>query len=217
MRSISFFVEDFGHETFLETLMQRLAREYYVSIEIEMESTRGGYGKAITELRQYVRYLQRGKKSSSDLIIVATDGNCKGFLERKKQIDEVVKDLGEAVICAIPDPHIERWLLLDSGAFKQVLGKGCTAPAYKCERNHYKKLLDEAITSAGKETLFGGLEYASLLVPLMDLEYLERTEESLGKLLKALRYRFQEWQRVDLQKPQILTGEQSSETGNPHT
>jgi Domain of unknown function (DUF4276) len=180
MPNVSFFVEDFGHEAFLEALVRRFEKEYSVSIgEIERGSVRGGHGKAISELKQYIRYLQKGKKPLPDLILVAIDGNCKGFLERKKQIDEVVKDLNERVISAIPDPHIERWLLLDSDAFKQVLGKGCTAPAYKCERDLYKKLLDEAITNAGKETRFGGLEYASMLVPVMNLEALERTESRL--------------------------------------
>ena len=202
MPRISFFVEDFGHETFLEALIRRFEKEYRVNIdEIERESVRGGHGKAMSELKQYIRYLQKGKKLLPDLIVVGIDGNCKGFLECKKQIDEIVKDLDEIVISAVPDPHIERWLLLDSVAFKQVLGKGCTAPAYKCERDLYKKLLDDAITSAGKETLFGGLEYASLLVPLMNLEYLERAEESLGRFLKALRYKFQEWQRLDARQP----------------
>ena len=85
------------------------------------------------------------------MIIVATDGNCKGFLERKRQIEEVVKSFSGLVICAIPDPHIERWLLLDSAAFKKVLGKGCAAPTYKCQRDLYKQLLGDAIVDAGEE------------------------------------------------------------------
>jgi len=92
---------------------------------------------AIKELKKYVRDLQRGRESLPDLLIVATDGNCKGFLERKRQIEEVTKEFTRLVICAIPDPHIERWLLLDSAAFKKVLGKGCTAPIQKCERDLY--------------------------------------------------------------------------------
>jgi len=31
----------------------------------------------------------------------------------------------------------------------------------------------------------------------MDLDYLERTEESLGRLLKELRHKFQEWERIE--------------------
>jgi hypothetical protein len=44
----------------------------------------------------------------------------------------------------------------------------------------------------------------------MDLEYLERIGDSLSKLLKDLRYKFQEWQRIDPQLPQT-----PPDTGNP--
>lgn len=129
------------------------------------------------------------------MIIVATDGNCKGFLERKRQIDYVTRRFGGLVICAIPDPHIERWLLLDSAAFKIVLGKGCASPTYKCQRDLYKQLLVDAIVDAGEEPFLGGLEYTKPLVDAMNLDHLERTEESLGRLLKSLRQKFQEWRR----------------------
>jgi hypothetical protein len=51
----------------------------------------------------------------------------------------------------------------------------------------------------------GGIEYTEDLVNAMDLEHLERAGDSLSKLLKELRHKFQEWQRA----------EQSPETGNP--
>lgn len=169
MHKINLFVEDFGHERFLDALLQRLAKRHNLLLEVNFSSSRGGYGTAIKELKKYIRDLQRGRESSPDLLIVATDGNCKGFSERKQQIEEVTKEFTELVICAIPDPHIERWLLLDSAAFKKVLGKGCTAPIQKCERDLYKRLLDNAITNAGKETLFDGMEYAKPIVDAMDL------------------------------------------------
>ena len=43
------------------------------------------------------------------------------------------------VILAPPDPHVERWLLLDGAAYKAVFGKGCDTPDLKCDRNHYKQ------------------------------------------------------------------------------
>ena len=97
------------------------------------------------------------------------------------------------VIYAIPDPHIERWLLLDSGAFKTVLGKGCPAPDQKCERDRYKYLLLEAIRGAGITPLLGGIEHAEDLVKAMDLQYLEQADDSLGRLLKALHDKFKGW------------------------
>ncbi|MCW5968029.1 MAG: hypothetical protein KIT57_05915 [Blastocatellales bacterium] len=90
------------------------------------------------------------------------------------------------MICAVPDPHLERWLLIDSGAFKKVLGKGCQAPDQKCERDRYKKLLLNAICNAGRTPLIGGLEHTEDIVNAMDLANLKMVDDSFGKLLKAL-------------------------------
>lgn len=88
---------------------------------------------------------------------------------------------------AIPDPHIERWLLLDSRGFKQVLGRGCAAPDRKCDRDRYKQLLDEAVRNTGVEPLLGGLEYAEDLLLTMDLDRAGRNDSSFGHLLDDLR------------------------------
>ncbi len=195
MRKINLFVEDRGHEVFLQALVQRLASQYGISIVIRLGSARGGYGKMVNKLKEYVNDLQGDPEDLPDLLIVATDGNCKGYSERKQEIDSAVKSFGGRVIYAIPDPHIERWLLLDSAAFKKVLGKGCDAPTQKCKRDLYKRLLLAAMRNTGVNPPLGGIEYTEDLVHAMNLEYLERTEDSLGKLLKALREIFKKWER----------------------
>ncbi|MEO8972729.1 MAG: hypothetical protein ABI406_14150 [Ktedonobacteraceae bacterium] len=199
MRNISLFVEDTGHREFLNAVLSRFAGQYKLNLTIKFESALGGHGKAITELKLYVRDLERNNKIVPDLLIAATDGNCKGYLARKQEVDNVTKHFGGAVICAIPDPHIERWFLLDSSAFKEAFGVGCSVPTYKCERHLYKKLYDEALTRAGQESILGGTEYVRTLVNAMDLDKLERSEDSLGRFLKSLRQQFQEWVRIDNQ------------------
>ena len=57
------------------------------------------------------------------MIVVATDANCIGLQQRAKEIEASAAI--SPVVLAIPDPHIERWLLLDGAAFKSVFGKGC--------------------------------------------------------------------------------------------
>jgi hypothetical protein len=215
MPSINFFVEDSAHERFLNALVQRFANQYGVHVEIEYGTVTGGHGRVITELKRYIRDLHRSRKGVPDLLIVATDGNCKGYLGRKQEVDEATKDFKGSVICAIPDPHIERWLLLDSAAFKKVLGKGCAAPTQKCERGLYKRLLLQAVRNTGAKPRLRGIEYAEALVNAMDLETLERKEPSLGKLLKALRHQFQEWEQAGhtSQTSQI----QPPATENPQT
>lgn len=201
MHTISCFVEDNGHRVFLTALLYRFAKQYDIAVDITFESARGGHGTVITELKQYVRDVQRDKFPPADLLVVATDGNCKGFAMRKQQIEGALKPFNGDVVYAIPDPHIERWLLLDSSAFKKVLGKGCSAPVYKCERDRYKRLLAEAVIHAGEKSVVGGLEYTEDLVNAMNLGKLERAEPSLGHLLKDLRQQFQAWQQAKQGQP----------------
>lgn len=197
MRKINLFVEDRGHAVFLQALVQRLANQYRISVVIRLGSARGGYGKMVSKLKEYINDLQGDQEDLPDLLIVATDGNCKGYSGRKQEIDNAARGFRGQVIYAIPDPHIERWLLLDSAAFKKVLGKGCSAPIQKCERALYKRLLLEAIRNTGVNPPLGGIEYTEDLVLAMNLDYLERAEDSLGKLLKALREIFREWERLE--------------------
>ena len=49
----------------------------------------------------------------------------------------------------------------------------------------------------------------------MNLDKLERTEESLGKLLKELRHKFQEWECSEHTAPQETPGSQSPDSDNP--
>lgn len=91
----------------------------------------GGHGKVTAELNYYMRDLKRQGRPYPDLIVVATDANCKGLNERTREI--VCRDDPAPMILAIPDPHLERWLLLDGAAFKAVFGKGCDAPDQKCD------------------------------------------------------------------------------------
>lgn len=197
MRNVTMFVEDHGHEAVLKALIHRLARQYHVSVNIIIRTARGGHGRVLSTLKEYISDLKNDQESTSDLLVIATDGNCTGYLERKQEIDKVMRGFAGSVIYAIPDPHVERWLLLDSVAFKRVLGKGCSAPGQKCDRGQYKRLLLDAVRLAGINPPLGGIEYAEDLVNEMDLERLERSEESLGKFLKPLRQHLQSWQRID--------------------
>jgi len=196
MYDIRLFVEDNGHEVFLSALIQRFANTYSVSIEPKFGNAAGGYGKMMSELKEYINDLLTDQEELPDLLIAATDSNCEGFLKRKRQVERALKAFRGKVIYAIPDPHIEKWLLLDSAAFKNVLGKGCPAPPQKCERNLYKRLLRDAVRATGVNPPLGGIEYGEDIVNAMDLDKLERTEASLGHLLKDLRQQFQTWQQI---------------------
>lgn len=193
MRSISMFVEDHAHYEFLKAILSRMAVECAVSIRLDWQNVRRGHGKVIQELRQYLRDLHRGRAGWPDLVIVATDANCIGLNSRMKEVSEVTQKISARVICAIPDPHIERWLLLDSSAFKKVFGRGCAAPDLKCERARYKRQLIENIVATGITPNLGGIEYTDEIVAAMDLGRIERADESLGRFLGDLRLAFNDW------------------------
>lgn len=98
------------------------------------------------------------------------------------------------MILAVPDPHIERWLLLDGAAFKAVFGKGCDAPDQKCDRRRYKEQLIKAIHASGTVPRLGGMEYAEDLVREMDIERVSQLDRSFRRFVTGLRNRFREWQ-----------------------
>ena len=192
MRSIALFVEDDAHQQIIGALVQRVATEFNIDVQFDWRNVAGGHGKVIAELSDYVRDLKRQGTPWPDLIVVATDANCKGLNERSKEIGP--PDAPAPVILAIPDPHVERWLLLDGAAFKAVFGRGCQAPDRKCSRNRYKEFLIEAIRDAGGTLIFGGIEYAESILRHMDLDRAARADDAFQRFVADLRSAFRGWQ-----------------------
>ena len=162
MREIALFVEDYAHQQIIGALVRRVAVECDIEVRLKWRVAVGGHGKVIAELNFYMRDLKRQGSPWPALIVVATDANCKGLNERTREIGG--RDEPAPMILAIPDPHIERWLLLDGAAFKAVFGKGCDAPDQKCDRGRYKQRLIEAIYATGTIPRLGGIEYAEDIV-----------------------------------------------------
>ncbi|MCC6365437.1 MAG: hypothetical protein IT165_18140 [Bryobacterales bacterium] len=103
--------------------------------------------KLVSELHEFFRDLNRERTFIPDAIVIAADANCEGYQTRKRSIDKVASlaAIVPPVISAIPDPHIERWMLVDENAFGTVFGRGCTLPAIKCAKDEYKRLLRDEI------------------------------------------------------------------------
>ena len=134
MCRIGLFIEDQAHETFIKALLKRFEAEYGVPFELIQRSSLRGGDRITNELRQYISDLKKDKERIPHLLIIARDGNCKSYQERKNEMEKLVGlSLKCLVVYAIPDPHIERWLLLDSRAFKKAVGVGCKAPDLKCD------------------------------------------------------------------------------------
>lgn len=193
MYDIALFVEDHAHKEFLAALLRRLAAECHVEVRMEWRNARRGHGAVVHELKQFLRDLQRERDVLPDLIVVATDANCKGLVERLRQINEVTGKVAIPTVCAVPNPHIERWLLSDSTAFKSVFGRGCAAPDMKCEKARYKKLLVDTIRESGITPSLGGIEFADDIVRAMDLARASRADASLGRFIEEMRGVFKGW------------------------
>jgi len=195
MRRVILFAEDYAHETFISVLVKKLATENGINLEIISRSAQGGHGKAVSEFASYLKSLPYEREGLPDLIIVAIDANCKSYLECKAEIEKVNQQFNYLTICAIPDPHIERWLLIDSSAFKAVLGQGCAAPDQKCEKDRYKRLLYEAVAATDITPLLGGIEYAQDIINNMNIQRAMNADVSFKKFITDLTRKFSEWRR----------------------
>ena len=193
MYNISLFVEDEAHEDFLTALVQRLGDTYQVEVHLAPYSVRGGRGKVINALKRYQQELLHNQEELPHLIIVGIDGNCMRPPAREREINQVLSGFADFAISAIPDPHIERWLLLDSEAFKTVFGRGCLTPDRKCEQDRYKRLLLNTILQAGPEPSLTNFGYVADLVNAMNFQRMARRNDSLGRLFKALQQQFEKW------------------------
>ncbi len=191
MYDIALFVEDNAHRQVIGALVQRFADRHGVIVALRWRSAVRGYGRVVQELKNYSSDMTRQGAPWPDLIVVGTDANCQGVNARIASIGNL--DVPAPLILAVPDPHIERWLLLDGAAFREVFGRGCRAPDQKCSRDRYRQQLTDAIHQAGVVPILGGIEYAADIVRNMDLDRAARADASLRRFLDHLRAIFRGW------------------------
>ena len=109
MRKIALFVEDAAHETVLKALIMRLSREFSVPVQIDRSSVRGGRGKMIHELQQYLRDLKRGGESLPDLLIVAI---CSAWLTRITRLGSFTRRCRAASVVGDHEQRLACWTCL---------------------------------------------------------------------------------------------------------
>ncbi len=186
---VTYFVEDIAQETFVKAVVERMAREIGIIATADVRSaTRGG--RPLAELKAFLRDERRRSISTTDLLVIAIDGNCKGYSAKRKEIVGIIDQIGyiKRYVCAIPDPHVERWYLCDGEAVRTALSASVqpTVPLMKCERDLYKKLLRKVIEEAEIAVILGGSEHGEAIVRAMDLYRTGKNEPSLGSFLDDL-------------------------------
>ncbi len=168
---ILYFLEDRAQEGFIKALVNRVAQDESIplnSLNHDVRSARGG-SRAITEFGSFMRDTMQTSSSDVDLLIVAIDGNCKGYRDRVRQLEQYIRQnhpFRNKVVYAVPDPHIERWYMMDQRAFKNGVGidRSPDMPLYKCKKDYYKQLLRKTLVESNVGSLFGGAEYAENIV-----------------------------------------------------
>lgn len=168
-----FFLEDSAQEALIPNLVRRLIADEGKNpqdYELKVLSARGG--GSIRAYKEFIKSVKKHKAPAADVLIVGSDGNCNGFAKRRSQLNDAAKDVPySAIVTAIPDPHIERWYLLDNQALAHAAGVPvqATPPATKCDKGHYKKLLKDIFAQHNLIPPLGGVEYGPSIAATMDL------------------------------------------------
>jgi len=190
---ICYFLEDRAQEGFIKALVERIITEEGLPREGLIHDIRSArYGsRIIQEFRRFLKDMRRTDEPVPDLFVVAVDGNCKGYNERVSQLRKLLKDTDhfkERIVFAVPDPHIERWYLLDQKALKEATGlaRAPDMPAYKCKKDYYKQVLRDALREL--QPLLGGVEFAERIARAMtNLESLGQHDAGFARFISDLR------------------------------
>ncbi len=188
---IIFFLEDTAQKSFISAMVERLIQDEgrdLQDFDFLFLYARGG--GSIRAYKDFLKQTSKRRYLDADLLLVGSDGNCNGFVKRKQQLLDVSKGLTyPEVVLAVPDPHIERWYLLDGQALARAAGVPVEAvsPTVKCDKNHYKNLLNKTITDQGVIPPLGGAEYGSIIAKSMNLYDAGITDHSLGDFIDQVR------------------------------
>ncbi|MBC7227613.1 MAG: DUF4276 family protein [Thermoflexales bacterium] len=195
--AVLYFLEDIAHEKFVRALVRRVAEDSGIPSSRINEEVRNATGGKGTTLSEFSRFLRENQGLQIHVLVVAIDANCHKYTSRLREIRRRVKNagIGWQVVCAIPDPHIERWYLADPSAIPRAFQKerGLTThlPRYKCERGWYKQALRRAIEDvAGFVPPLGGVEYGQDIAGAMDLYTAGRDDRALKHFIDDIKQVF---------------------------
>jgi hypothetical protein len=154
------------------------------AFDLSVLHSRGG--KSISALKAYLRDAKKRGASPSDCVVIGSDANCKGFAKKREMLKSEAADLSLSLITVIPDPHIERWYLIDAQALSTAVGETLQphTPPYKCDKNEYKKRLKDAFLNSTIFPLSGGIEYGPEVASKMNLYKASKEDPGLEDFIK---------------------------------
>ncbi|MBC7367083.1 MAG: hypothetical protein H7343_09775 [Undibacterium sp.] len=191
-KQIFFFLEDAAQEAIMPPLFARMVRDAGIGVdrfEFRVLSARGG--DSIRAFEQFLIEIVGSSHLAPSALVVGSDGNCKGHLVRRQQLQAIADAHPSTsnVITAVPDPHVERWYMLDPAALAKVVGCSvvAAAPAYKCAKDHYKQLLRDAFRGSGVTPLLGGAEYGPEFADALNLYAAGKADAGLGDYIAQVK------------------------------
>jgi hypothetical protein len=188
---VAFFLEDSAQEAIIPPLFSRLAEEEGLppaDLEFQVLYARGG--ASLEAFRIFLDDARDQPYLRSDLLVVGSDANCKGFTSRRDTVTAMAaKFPSQEFVTAIPDPHVERWYMLDLHALSQAAGVplAVSPPPYKCDKNYYKTLLRHAFRGTEVTPPLGGIEYGPLVAKSMDLYQAAKQDHGLADFIDKTR------------------------------
>jgi hypothetical protein len=186
---VTCFFEDVAHERFIKTIIKRVAQQVGIQAETSVRSATHG-SRVWRDLEQYLRDIKAKAEPMPDVLVVVIDGDCQKEMQVRRRVQGLASKYGfpnEFVVCAIPNPHIERWYLEDQQALVQVIPNAKPQKLrYKCERDCYKRALVETIRRAGIEPLLGGAEYGDEIARSLDPNRLDRSFQNFWDELRRI-------------------------------
>lgn len=143
-------------------------------------------GKSISALKSYLQDAKKRGASPADCVVIGSDANCNGFVKKREMLLAEAKGLSLTLVTVIPDPHIERWFLLDPAALSTAVGENLLphVPPYKCGKNEYKIRLKEAFKGSSISPLSGGIEYGTEIAANMDLYKVSKLDSGLEDFIR---------------------------------
>ena len=128
------------------------------------------YRKVKQKYSDFIKELREANAFPYLALVVVIDGNCKGVKKRIRDFSSFLNEqdlFTDQVIYAVPDPHIEKWYMMDQKALKLGIGLRVAPqlPPHKCKKNYYKdKLYDAIQLDLNSEPESSGSEYAEDIV-----------------------------------------------------
>jgi hypothetical protein len=164
---VELFCEDSAHESCARAVINRIARELDVDVNLRVGSARFGIPRLKSELKDFQSLIRRGS-GAPDLLVVIADGNDDGPQVRRREVADVIDSaVFSRYVVGTPDPYVEHWLLADPISFAERFGH---QPALDSPhgRDGWKRRLVESLEAAGEIVTQGGAEFAEDIIDVMD-------------------------------------------------